>query len=66
MITKKRNPYRKGLGNVYVRRLFGIFVSPLIFVFWAIPGIAINAWKKEIPYLIKEYLNAMKDGESYD
>jgi hypothetical protein len=62
----KRNPYRPWLRNVYVRRIFGVTIAPLIIVFVAIPVISFKAVAEELPDLIKETLNAIKDGKTYD
>jgi predicted PurR-regulated permease PerM len=61
----KPNPYRRCFRNVYIRRLFGIIIAPLIIVFVIIPVIAFQAVAKELPRLIKELLNSIKDGNSY-
>ena len=60
-----RNPFRKYLRNVHVRRIFMITMMPL-WILIIIPMVALKAVWEELENGIPSIIRAIKDGNSYD
>ena len=60
-----RNPFRKYLRNVHVRRIFMITMMPL-WILIIIPIVALKAVWEELENGIPSIISAIKDGNSYD
>jgi len=60
-----RNPFRKYLRNVHVRRIFMITMMPL-WILVIIPIVALKAVWEELENGIPSIISAIKDGNSYD
>jgi len=60
-----RNPFRKYLRNVHVRRIFMITMMPL-WILIIIPIVALKSVWEELENGIPSIISAIKDGNSYD